>query len=172
MVRVSRAEPRKIRALVRRRSDGYSLCRAPDTTPQRFVLEVNAIRYDERRRQPQSRHCLIATCQEPTNTRHRKIKNIVPFPNERVTLEVLRAAAERNPGLFDQRRVATDLSRNKPMHHQLRGVVHAFLVDLTAHGLDLISKGKIADRRTFPLRSGYQFRDRATIPPGEKRPAS
>src|ERR1700730_4130324 len=40
----------------------------------------------------------------------------------------------RDPGLFDQSGVATDLPRNEPMHDQLRSVAYNSLIDFDCHG--------------------------------------
>jgi hypothetical protein len=40
----------------------------------------------------------------------------------------------RGLGLFDQRRIATDLPHNEPMHNQLCGVAHNSPIDFDRHG--------------------------------------
>jgi hypothetical protein len=40
----------------------------------------------------------------------------------------------RDPSPVEQRGVTTELPRDQSMHHQLRGVVHGFLVDPNIHG--------------------------------------
>jgi hypothetical protein len=71
-----------------------------------------------------------------------KVKELVPILNERVMPEVLRTMAKRILCPFDQRGVTTELPRDKPMHYQLRGVVHALLVDLLLHRFSPIRSPK------------------------------
>lgn len=77
----------------------------------------------------------------------RKVEKLVPIPNELVIPVVLGATAKRILRPFDQRRGATELPRDKPMHYQLRGIVDDFLVNLPAHRFRL--KISIRKRNTF-----------------------
>jgi hypothetical protein len=118
---------------------------------------------DDSRKRIMSSSRLVSRCRISGTGRS---KELVPILNERAMPEVLRAAAKRIPCPFDQRRVTTELPRDKPMHHQLRGVVHAFLVDLLIHRFraqlgpqreNKLPVVKIQLPNMFPLCSRYQL---------------
>jgi len=60
--------------------------------------------------------------------------NFFPFAHERPACELIGLTRVRDLGLFDQRRIATDLPRNEPAHNQLCGVASNFLIDFNCHG--------------------------------------
>src|ERR1700730_3021103 len=75
----------------------------------------------------------FSTDQFSPESRRRKFQEIVPLPHERTSRIAPGGSRMRYLCAFNQRWVATDLPRNEPMHHQLRDIVHRFLVDRNLH---------------------------------------
>jgi hypothetical protein len=130
----SRGYPCSTREVSHDRLDGKTSCRPPDTTSQPDIAKVDSIGDNERRRQAQTRRFLVATRQTTTYGRRRKVKEIGPFANERIASALQRTSIERNLCPFDHGGVATDRPRNKPMDHQLGGIVHLLLINPNSHG--------------------------------------
>src|SRR6267142_33813 len=97
------------------------------------VPEIDTFAKIERGRIAEPYHLSIATNQLRSELVRRKRQQLVPFPNERPACELIGLARVCNLGLFDQRRIATNLPRNEPMHNQLRGVAYDSLINFDCH---------------------------------------
>lgn len=94
------------------------------------VPEIDAFAKIERGRIAEPYHLSIATNQLRSELVQRKRQQLAPFPHERPACELIGLARVCNLG---QRRIATNLPRNEPMHNQLRGVAYNSLIDLDCH---------------------------------------
>jgi hypothetical protein len=82
----------------------------------------------ERRRVAEPHHLAIATDQFRRKFPGWKRKQFLPLADERPPGELVSLTRVSFLGFFHQRWVVTKSPRNKPMHHQLRGVTnHAFV---------------------------------------------
>ena len=119
----------------RRSSRQASFCdssrRTTDADPHLVVSEIDPFAKTERGRIAKPYHLSIATDQFRSEVVRRKREQ---FAHERLHCELLGLTRMRDPGLFDQGRVATDLPRNEPMHDQLRSVAYNSLIDFDCHG--------------------------------------
>jgi hypothetical protein len=108
--------------------------RTTDADSHFVVPEIDTFAKIEGGRIAEPYHLSIATDQLRSEFVRRKRKQLVPFPHERPACELIGLVRVRDLGLFDQRRIATDLPRNEPMHNQLRGVANNSLIDFDCHG--------------------------------------
>jgi hypothetical protein len=109
-------------------------CRTADADSHIVVPEVDTFAKIEGGRIAEPYHLSIATDQLRSEFVRRKRQQLVPFPHERPACELIGLVRVGDLGLFDQRRIATDLPRNEPMHNQLRGVANNSLIDFDCHG--------------------------------------
>jgi hypothetical protein len=107
--------------------------RLSDPAPQRFVLEVYALREDEWRRQPQPPRILVPASENRDDLVDGASKHGIPFLHKGPVWEARRHLFKRRPYPRNQRRIAHKFSRDEPMHDQLRGVIDGLSVERRAH---------------------------------------
>jgi hypothetical protein len=126
--------------------------RTTDADSHIVVPEVDTFAKIEGGRIAEPYHLSIATDQLRSEFVRRKRQQLVPFAHERPARELIGLMRVRDLGFFDQRRIATDLPRNEPMHNQLRGVAYNPLIDFDCHGKIhysvLLARRKQASRPT------------------------